>query len=89
MVLLLIITCVLISAREGGRLLHNLTGLQRSDIIYNLADLLVSKKADIKISNDRDLELAEMAKLDPAIIDRLKLSDEKIDSLAIGEHSQD
>jgi len=49
-----------------------------------MADLLVARKADIKISNDRDLELAEVNKLHPAIIDRLKLDDQKIDSLSIG-----
>lgn len=71
-------------AKEGGRQLYNLTGAQRSDIIHNMADLLVSKKPDIKIANDRDLELAEQNKLQSAIFDRLKLDDAKIMSLAEG-----
>ncbi|XP_021960904.1 delta-1-pyrroline-5-carboxylate synthase isoform X1 [Folsomia candida] len=74
-------------AKEGGRQLYNLTGAQRSDIIHNMADLLVSKKPDIKIANDRDLELAEQNKLQSAIFDRLKLDDAKIMSLAEGLHT--
>lgn len=72
-------------AKEGGRLLYNLTGAQRSDVIHSMADLLISKSAEIRIANDRDLELAELNKLQPAILDRLKLDDAKIQSLAIGK----
>lgn len=45
---------------------------------------MVAKTSDIMIANQRDLELAELSKIEPAVIDRLKLTDAKIESLAIG-----
>ncbi len=49
-----------------------------------MAELLISKQAEIKIANDRDLELAEVNKLQPSLINRLELDGNKIESLAIG-----
>lgn len=37
------------------------------------------------LANQRDLEQAEVDKVEPAIIDRLKLTDAKIASLASGK----
>lgn len=72
-------------AKQGGRQLEGLTGPQRREIIEALADLLVTKTGDIMIANQRDLEQAELEKIEPAIIDRLRLTDSKIANLASGK----
>lgn len=49
-----------------------------------MADLLLSKKDDIILANERDMELAEVDKAPREIVDRLKLDEKKIRSLADG-----
>ncbi|CAG7835285.1 unnamed protein product [Allacma fusca] len=71
-------------AKEGGRQLANLEGAQRSQMIKSIGELLISRKDDIMIANNRDLENAEKEKLGSAEFDRLKLTDAKITSLAVG-----
>lgn len=51
-----------------------------------MADLLISKTPEIMVANQRDLEQAEVDKIESSVIDRLKLTDAKIASLAAGKH---
>ena len=44
-------------ARDGGRQLQNLTGNQRSDIIENLAELLLQRQPQILKANAEDLKI--------------------------------
>jgi len=50
-----------------------------------ISELLSSRKSDILMANQIDLENAEKDNLEQAIIDRLKLDEAKLESLAAGE----
>ena len=75
----------LFPAKTGGRDLQNLSGVQRSDIILQIADLLSAKRADILSANEVDLNSVEEKNVSSSMIDRLKLTDSKIESLVTGQ----
>jgi len=64
--------------------LQSLSGEQRSDIINNIAELLITRKKEIMAANAKDLENAETNKIEPALFERLKLTDIKIEDLSAG-----
>lgn len=64
--------------------MQSLSGEQRSDIINNIAELLITRKKEIMAANAKDLENAETNKIEPALFERLKLTDIKIEDLSAG-----
>ena len=68
----------------ASRQLAALTGAARSGALETCASLLVERSEDILRANDADLERAERADTTAAIIDRLRLSPERIEGMADG-----
>ncbi|XP_067126548.1 delta-1-pyrroline-5-carboxylate synthase isoform X2 [Centruroides vittatus] len=72
------------NARKGSRILQNLTADERASAIFNIADLLQSKKEEILSVNSKDLKIAEETGLDRPLMDRLSLNVNKLNSLSDG-----
>ena len=70
------------SARTAARKLATASGLQRDKALTVLAGLLEESRPEIFAANARDLEAARAAGLDEARIDRLRITDGGIDSMA-------
>jgi len=72
------------NAREGSRILQNLSAEQRSKIIKNYANSLIDKSKLILDANETDLELAKKNKLSTPLLNRLSLSESKLKTLSHG-----
>lgn len=70
------------AARSASRKLATATGLQRDRALTVLADLLDQSRSGIFAANAKDLEAARAGGLDEARIDRLRITDAGIDSMA-------
>ena len=70
------------SARTASRKLATATGLQRDAALTVLAGLLEESRPEIFAANQKDLDAARAAGLDDARIDRLRITDGGIDSMA-------
>nr|XP_039261540.1 delta-1-pyrroline-5-carboxylate synthase-like [Styela clava] len=73
------------SARSGSRKLQQLESNERAEILQKLAELLESRSDEILAANQEDIEEAtQKGVLSQAMIDRLKLTNAKIQNLADG-----
>ena len=70
------------SAKAASRTLATATGLQRDKALTTLADLLEESRGEIFEANAKDLDAARKAGLDEARIDRLRITDKGVDSMA-------
>lgn len=70
------------SARTAARTLATATGLERNKALLALADLLHDSRQEIFAANTLDLEAARAGGLDEARIDRLRITDGGVDSMA-------
>jgi glutamate-5-semialdehyde dehydrogenase len=70
------------AARAASRTLATAPGLVRDKALTTLADLLHDSRQEIFAANERDLEAARASGLDEARIDRLRITDKGIDSMA-------
>ena len=75
---------MLVAVRKGGRLLQTLTPEQRASCVHTLADLLISKQAQILDANQKDLQEATKSGLAKPLLSRLSLTPAKLKSLATG-----
>jgi delta-1-pyrroline-5-carboxylate synthetase len=71
-------------ARAQARKLQALPFERRQAILYKVADALLEQKAKILAANKLDLDAADKNKVSDALVKRLKLTDEKLDTLAKG-----
>lgn len=69
-------------ARQAARELVSLKTRVKNSILKEMAGMLVKSKTRIKKANARDLKEAEKKGLSGALIDRLRLSDKRIKSMA-------
>jgi len=72
------------NARSGGRTLATLSPQQRADCVNTLADLLITRQADILEANSKDLEEAKSSGLAKPLLSRLSLTPAKLRNLAVG-----
>jgi len=72
------------AARTGGRALLQLSSEERSNILRAVAAQLMARKEEILDANAIDLKLAEDTNLEKPLLDRLKLTDSKLQTLADG-----
>ncbi|CAH0553248.1 unnamed protein product [Brassicogethes aeneus] len=72
------------NARSGGRILQTLSPEQRASCVHTLADLLISKQAEILDANQKDLAEATKSGLAKPLLSRLSLTPAKLKNLAIG-----
>jgi glutamate-5-semialdehyde dehydrogenase len=70
------------SAKSASRKLATATGLERTKALLVLADLLHDSRREIFAANALDLDAARAGGLDEARIDRLRITDAGIDSMA-------
>jgi len=71
-------------AREASRELAKLSTRKKNTILEAMADELDAQRARIQEENDKDLAAGEAAGLSNAMLDRLKLTDKRIDSMIKG-----
>ena len=69
-------------AKEASRKLSFASGEAKNKALYLLADLLKEKKQEIILANEKDIAKAQEMGLDAARIDRLKITDKTIASMA-------
>lgn len=56
----------------------------KNEALFNAADLLVARSAEILVANADDVDRAESDGTAAPLVDRLRLSDERISSMAVG-----
>ncbi|MBN1571659.1 MAG: glutamate-5-semialdehyde dehydrogenase [Deltaproteobacteria bacterium] len=76
------VTAVAKRAREAGTRLAKLGSEVKNRALIEMADGLVREKKKLQAQNEKDLKLAREKGLSTAMIDRLTLSDNAIDSMA-------
>ncbi len=70
------------NARKASRAVAKLSGRVRDQALVNIADSLVARRQEIVAANEADLQAGRAAGLSEAVLGRLALSDERIQSLA-------
>lgn len=71
-------------ARQASRLLTACTTAQKNHALYAIADQLIAQSKYLLIENAKDLEAGQRQGLDAAMLDRLRLSDERIHAMVTG-----
>ncbi len=71
-------------ARTASRLMASATTLSKNNTLLTLADLLRTEQALLKIENAKDILAATTAHLSAPMIDRLKLTDSVLNTMALG-----
>jgi delta-1-pyrroline-5-carboxylate synthetase len=72
------------SARREARKLQSLPYAERRNILYNVAAALIERKEEILLANRTDLDQAKRDNTDAQLVNRLKLDDTKLNTLAMG-----
>ncbi|KAA0910591.1 glutamate-5-semialdehyde dehydrogenase [Pusillimonas sp. ANT_WB101] len=71
-------------ARQAARLMRNASGQAKAVALRAMASRLLEQKQTLQAENARDLATAQANGLEPALLDRLKLSDKALDTMAKG-----
>jgi glutamate-5-semialdehyde dehydrogenase len=71
-------------AREAARQLAVATRAQKDAALAAMADQLLASSATVLAANGRDVEAAEATGTAPSLVDRLRLSDERLQGMATG-----
>jgi len=72
------------TAREASRLLGRAETAAKNAALLAIADAIVAERERLVAENRKDLEAGRQRGLDAALLDRLELSDARIDSMAEG-----
>ena len=75
-----------INAKQASRELARLSSRKKNIILEEMAKCLDQKREVIKIANAKDLDAAKDSGLSSAMIDRLALTDQRIDGMIKGLH---
>jgi glutamate-5-semialdehyde dehydrogenase len=73
-------TCA--ASQRASRVLAGLTRARKDEALRAVADALDRRSAEILAENDEDLRLARKAKLEGALIDRLRLDEDRLADVA-------
>ncbi len=71
-------------AKLAAKQMRLVTQLQKQQALWHLAELIEQNADYLKAENQKDLLLAEQNGLEPALLDRLKLSDKSINTMVDG-----
>ena len=72
------------SARRAGEDLAVLNGATRSGALRRMAALIRERRDELVRANAQDVEAAQRADLQPALVERLKLNDKRVAAMADG-----
>jgi len=72
------------SAKKASRILSQASEKQKNDALLSIAKKIDIKRQDILKENVKDLEEAKKKQIGDALIDRLELTEERIDSMISG-----
>src|SRR5690349_21449251 len=72
------------NARRAAGRLATLTGVVKTDALRRMADALRANRPALIEANTKDIEAAQAAGLEPALVERLKLNDKRVESMASG-----
>ena len=73
-------------AKQASRALARLSARKKNSILEAMAEALETAREDIKQANAKDLIAGKEAGLSSAMLDRLELSDARIDAMIKGLH---
>lgn len=73
-----------ISARSAARSLVAASSVERSEAVHEIADALRKNKAWILSANEEDMRAAQASGIEKSMLDRLLLTEERIESMARG-----
>jgi glutamate-5-semialdehyde dehydrogenase len=71
-------------AREAAAVMRTATGSAKSRALRAMAAQLQEQKAFLQAENEKDLAAAQARRLEPALVDRLALSDKALNTMAQG-----
>lgn len=71
-------------ARAASRIVRNASDTKKSKALLAMAQLLEVNKSQLQAENAKDIAAAEQNGLEPALVDRLKLSDQALSTMATG-----
>lgn len=71
-------------ARAAAHIIRNASDAQKSKALNTMADLIEANKEQLQAENNKDIQAAEKNGLEPAMVERLKLSDHALNTMAIG-----
>ncbi len=71
-------------ARQAARLMRNASGHAKAQALRSMAARLQSQRQHLQAENARDLAAARQNGLEPALLERLTLSDKALDTMAAG-----
>lgn len=72
------------NARRASRAMMRASGAAKNQALHAMADALSDSRAGLKAANARDVDAARAAGLEPALLDRLTLSDKSLDLMISG-----
>src|SRR3954467_9543903 len=70
------------AAKDASRVLKRLDAETKNAALHAMADALLAREAEILEANERDLEAGRAASLSAALMDRLKLTPERLAGIA-------
>jgi len=73
-----------VDAKEGARAIAKVTSEVKNNALRQMAEALRRKRRDLQKANRKDIEFAEGKGLSGALIDRLTLTDKRIEEMARG-----
>lgn len=71
-------------ARTAAKTIRNASDAQKSKALLAMADLIEANRSQLQAENAKDIEAAEKNGLETALVDRLKLSDHALNTMATG-----
>lgn len=71
-------------ARIAAKTIRNAADGQKAKALLTMATLIETNKHTLQAENAKDIEAAENQGLEAALVDRLKLSDQALDTMALG-----
>ncbi len=73
-----------LEAKEGAKILAKASSKQKNSVLISMADALLKRTKDLIAENKKDIKFAQDKGLSKALIDRLTLTDKRINEMAQG-----